>query len=478
MATPVIKVDSNSGSDTAASGAGPATALTGSAGVSVGTTITLDGSPDLSGVATDGTHVIFFNDTGAGNRNFDNITAVDNGLKTVTVTTGFTAGTKAWAIGGKRASIGGTLSLKLFSNNSAAGDAMPGWVVEMQSAHAETLSATVTMRRAGDNATGEIVLRGAAAAATMPALTFSNNGSAISMNNQNFLRLEGFSLLNSNGTKTASVGIASVGTNCVIRNVKIATQASNFWKGITNLGNAGLFEHCEIAYAKDVGAAVSTGSSLFIRNCSIHDNNSNGTANQGGINISVGSANVATIIDNCVIYGNTGDGIHITATTTTTNAALTITQCTIHGNTGDAIEFDGSNVQPSGYSRASIHNNNLTGNTGYALNFSGASMTAALVDANQVQFYNNNTGTGATANTAGICNLTLVNASVGNVAVAPGYVNAATGDFRCTGATDGLGYPSVPIGLLAPNQGTCTSIFGIGMQGRRQAGLVGTGAVT
>src|SRR3954463_10134754 len=129
MALPTILIDSATGSDTTASGAGPGTALTGSAGVSAGDglSVTLDGSPDLTGVATDGSHVLYFADATAGNRNFAKITAANNGTKVVTVSDalGFTL-TKAWAIGGKRASLLGTNSSKLIENNSGNGDAMPG----------------------------------------------------------------------------------------------------------------------------------------------------------------------------------------------------------------------------------------------------------------------------------------------------------------------------------------------------------------
>ncbi len=57
MALPTIIYDAVGGSDTAASGAGPATAVTGTAAAhtsgSASTTIEFTNSPDLSGVATD-----------------------------------------------------------------------------------------------------------------------------------------------------------------------------------------------------------------------------------------------------------------------------------------------------------------------------------------------------------------------------------------------------------------------------------------
>ncbi len=185
MAFPVILIDSATGSDTAASGAGPGTALTGSAGVTSasGLVVTLDGSPDLSGVAVDGSHVIYFADATAGNRNFGKITATANsGTPTAQVTVADAFGvnlTKAWAIGGRRAKLGSATTTKLLDNNSAAGDAMPGWVVEFQSGHIET-SGRVIMRRAGDTTSGPIILRGAAGG-IRPIYTCNSDAEAILM---------------------------------------------------------------------------------------------------------------------------------------------------------------------------------------------------------------------------------------------------------------------------------------------------------
>src|SRR5574343_1935860 len=114
-AYPVILVDSATGSDSAASGAGPATALTGTgAGTDAGgTVVSLDGSPSLAGVNTDGSHVIYLVDSTAGHRNFAAINDKNDTTKTVTVEQAFTGSlpaTKSWAIGGKRASIGAASS--------------------------------------------------------------------------------------------------------------------------------------------------------------------------------------------------------------------------------------------------------------------------------------------------------------------------------------------------------------------------------
>ena len=100
----------SSGSDTAASGCGPATAVygTGASITSGSTTIDLSvDSPDLSGVAADD---LLWVDASSG-RQFTRILSVDNVSKTVTTTSNnlysVTESGKNWGIGGKRATLSG-----------------------------------------------------------------------------------------------------------------------------------------------------------------------------------------------------------------------------------------------------------------------------------------------------------------------------------------------------------------------------------
>jgi hypothetical protein len=112
MATPVILVDSATGSDTLCSGAGPGTAITGTKGRTRPTASELrvgffEGSaPDLSGVAVDGTHVLWITIATAGARNFSSIAAKKDTEQTGTdgaITTGtaiLTVGsTTSWTAG-------------------------------------------------------------------------------------------------------------------------------------------------------------------------------------------------------------------------------------------------------------------------------------------------------------------------------------------------------------------------------------------
>ncbi len=127
MAYPTIVFNNSTGSDTAASGAGPATALTGTSASFTGSVVTLDGSPDLTNVATDGSHVLYLvTSTG---RKFFTINAKDNGADTVTLddAPAGTASGLSWAIGGKRSTLHNTDSKLIIT-----ADGKKGWTLEVQ----------------------------------------------------------------------------------------------------------------------------------------------------------------------------------------------------------------------------------------------------------------------------------------------------------------------------------------------------------
>lgn len=396
MALPVILVDSATGSDTQASGAGPSTALFGTTDASTdgaGTTVTLTAGTDLTNVATDGSHVIFLNDATAGNRNFGKITAkAGSGGATPNVTVanafGISLSTKSWAIGGKRASIGGTTSKKLLDNNSASGDAMPGWIVELKSGHSETLSATLTPRRPGDTTSGSITLRGESGAATLPLLTFSNNGDAISLiNNPQYIVLQDFELQNSNATKTASYAIrgASGGftSSVVVRGLKIAHSTNKFWRGI-GLYYCGYWDIVgnEIGYCAGWGighftTGASSGHHLIgwnvVHHCTSH-----------GIALDTSGTEGCFVLNNIIAF-NGGRGLSNTA------GVMHVVGNTIHGNASDGIRVTNNAVQAY-WSNAYI-NNSITFNGGYGINYSGTVPTAFLAGpVNGNLFYSNTSG--------------------------------------------------------------------------------------
>lgn len=424
MALPTILFNTSTGSDTAASGAGPSTALTGSSASTSGDglTVTLDGSPDLSGVATDGSHVIYLADTTAGARNFGKITAVDNGAKTVTVSNAFgvSLSGKSWAIGGKRATVGHTDSVKLLENNNASGDAMPGWIVEMESGHTETIGATIEIKRAGDETDGPIVWRGTLGAATPPIVSFSNNGVAIDLWNTQYKVIEHFELRNTNATKTASRAFSDQGsTRAIIRNMKCSHASDNFWKVISDWRNV-LISHCDFGFTASDVVTRSTAAStqlVIINNCWIHDGGGAGITCTGAL-----SHGMACL--NNLITDNAGAGI------IDTHVASGITHSyflgnSIANNTGNGLTF-------SGDAEGMIIDNLFSGNGGYGVSI--GSLTVEKLQACLHMMRNN----AFYANTSGKYESNLTDLSASElVLTADPYVNAAASDYSVNDTAGG-----------------------------------------
>jgi|GEM_PF-7019304 len=439
MPLPVILIDSTTGSDTAASGAGPSIALSGTTNANTDATgliVTLPAGTVLTGVSTAGDHVIFLNDSTAGSRNFGKITATaGSGGATPTATVadafGLSLAGKSWAIGGRRATLAGTNSIKLITNNSAAGDAMPGWTIELQSGHTETIAASLVFRRTGDKTNGPITLRGAIGASTIPILTFSNNGSAIasassitSINIGDATAGPNLELRNSNATKTASVGVAPSGGLWTIEGLIItASGANRFWAGITLTNQLGTIDRCQIGNCAGIGVTLASAIRSVMRGCRVFNNAG------AGVNL---PANGSFEVRKNLIYGNGGDGINFGASTNT--SSTTISDNTIYGNSGDGVEIAGT-TSTAGMNVLMISNNQIVANTGYGLNFSGASMSmVGLSGCSPVIDFNNNYSNGS-----GQCNLSgWIDQNGPNAD--PGFVNAGSGDFRISSSQQTLGF--------------------------------------
>lgn len=408
MSFPVILIDSSTGSDTAASGAGPATALTGTAAATSGDglTATLDGSPDLSSVLTDGTHVVWLNDTTANARNFAAITGKDNTAKTVTVSNAFAFSLtgKTWAIGGKRASIGSTTSRRLVEQ-SASGDWMPGWTVRFASGHAETLSAALTLRRAGNITDGPMRFEASPNAAVMPSLTWSANVSGLTISSSG-KKIRGIKLRNTNATKSnAAILIGNAMQNVAVVKCTLGETGAGWLQGVSYAqNNHGTVE----ILCNDIGfcsVGVSCSSTSTIAGNYLHDLSSHGILGN--------SSHVIFAINN-VFASIGGDGIR-TSTAMATLAALS--------NTFDSVTGNGINildVTPA-TEHVTIFNNNFSNVTGFGISWA---VTAAAAEFVVSQIWNNN----FYQCTAGVSNpADLVQED--QFGLDPQYVNAAGGDY-------------------------------------------------
>jgi hypothetical protein len=423
VAFPVILIDSATGSDTAASGAGPAAAVTGTsaahtAGVA-STTITLTNSPNLSGVATDGSAAIFLNIATAGTRNFSRITAVDNVGKKVTVEDSFTIATASavtYAIGGRRVSLGSATSSKLWNNNGAAGDAKGGWVIEMQSGHAETFAARVNWYSAGDFTNGCIILRGILGAAVRPTLTF-NAADWVTRGKYNW-----FVNFNVVGTAGATLFIQDVGLNNRYEGLKI----SGFSGTLIDGSAAGGLYLSQIVGCELVGGSVGIRCTqdLHIIGNYIHGQTSHGITSPNS------SLTGLTIYGN-EIAGCGGDGINLTQSRADQFGGVLVSQNTVTGCTGNGFTYVGDF---DSMSALTLLNNIFSNNGAYGINFSA--LTAGKVLSRSGIVKNNN----CYLNTSGACNLSGVLEN--NLGLDPQYTNAAAGDVSIGTNLKAQGYPS------------------------------------
>lgn len=456
MALPVILVNATGGSDTAASGAGPSTALTGTSASYATATVTLDGSPDLTDVATDGSHVLYL--VTSSSTRFFKITAKDNGAKTVTVTPNpaGTASGLTWAIGGKRASINSTTSRLLFEQSgSANGDALPGWIIELSSGHTETITSRMTWRRAGDTTSGPILLRGEAGG-TRPVLTF--NFDDIGFNVRNGSQQMRFIEFVHTGTATAASAIDMGGTTapgCVFDDLKMITG----WRKGFNQATQCTIIGCTIGNTTSDAIAniAGTDGTRFINNYIY-------AAGAAGIVLN-GAAGHQIVVGN-IISGCTTQGIQ-------DNCGRNDASGGVHIEANDINACGGSTI--SGYVRTTsaqngslgslvLVNNYFRSNGKYGIEFLTSGITEAMLKAYGTTirgngYYNNTTGT-----------ISISNVESGAVTGADpqnaGY--GTSGDFSkgSSFTGKGAGYPSDYIG----GSSTTRSYVDIGCAQRQEAG--------
>jgi hypothetical protein len=354
MAFPTIIVDNSGvGSDVAASGAGPAAALTGTAAATNGTglLVTLDGSPDLTNVAADGTHALWLN-TATG-RQFGSIVARDNTAKTVSVSQGYAGNLtgQAWAIGGRRATIAG--SSKLF-----AADLLAGWTVDVQETGTDYVL-TGVLQLVGQSGTAAAPIAITSSSAGRPTIRQTTAGANLfDLNANKFWRWShlgfrhagttrghGFRAAGNNSqfltwTDCVFDGFASAILadnaavflihdlyldNCLFRNGTadaVVNQGAITAQDCTFLDNAGagLLSNqfypvvaLECTFARNGRGIYCTYSgqpgTYFVRRCLFHAN-----ANSGFELGAAGNANATQVLlDDCVAWGNGAFGVRLVA---------------------------------------------------------------------------------------------------------------------------------------------------------------------
>lgn len=447
MAFPTIIFNASTGSDTAASGAGPAAAVTGTAAAHTGgvasTTITLTNSPDLSGVATDGSAALWMK-TASGVRQFSKITGADNTAKTVTVEDSFTieeASAVDYAIGGKRATWDNADSRSLLA------DVKPSWTIETETD--QTITSALTGKVAGSTAAGVITWRGASE--TIRTITQSADTphfNSYATNIPTWWNFEYLKFQNSNATKTSAYGIYADAGIWNLSRCIFGDATNKLYRGVSRASNAHQCNivDCEVKYC-DFGLVPSGSSILRATGLYVHDCTYNGILSENG----------QVILSNSIIENNGSDGIKEAGTPT----VYILENCTIHGNGGDGIEL----VNPASQ-LLRIQNCNITKNNGYGIKaHANQRLTKPFVDYN-------NFGTGTTANSSG--NVLNIDAGPHDLNVDPQYTDADAGDFSVGTNVQAKGFPDATR-YIGANQSLTRSYVDIGAAQRQEAAGGGGG---
>lgn len=421
MATPTLLFNSSTGSDTAASGAGPSTSLTGTAASYATTVVTLDGSPDLSGVATDSSHVLYLvTSTG---RKFFAITAVDNTLKTVTVadapagtTTGLT-----WAIGGKRSTFNSTNSRLLFS-----ADIKGGWQVHAEDDGAVAITGSAMTLGGTGTAQSQVLVKGTSTSSRR-ACTQSANAAHFSQTVTGWC-FENLTFTNTNGTKT-SANAFSIGAN----SMRLTVKNCRFGDGTNHLNSAILSaSQTLIVRLFDCGftgqrSGATAGQVIDFGGNGIHQVRLRGCYSTSAVGPCIRMTGTgSSVIDlwRTVIHAPAGDVITVAATA---GCELELLDSTLNGGSADGIDIS-AGIQLS----VTILGTQIT-------NFAGGSMYGIrgatgqdgqfgiIVDCNN---YFNNTSSRLNFPTG-----------TNDISVDPEYISSGTGNFGVGSSVQAKGWP-------------------------------------
>ena len=419
MALPTILINS-SGSNTAASGAGPSTALSGTAAaLASSTTVTLSvDAPDLSGVATDGSAVIWV-DASSG-RQFAKITAVDNVLKTVTVSDAYavTESSRNWGIGGKRASLGGSLQLGL--------DVRAGWSIDVQTG--ETLTATWRLNPNNATSGSPVTLYSSASThsgglLTGPILTTSTNAvQGLDIAGADSIQVKGIYFKSTAATPGTGIGPASASgciavtiSDCVVDGFNIGIRDIDSGNNVNIQGL--ILERVEVLNCKADGVKLQNGNGRCkMDGCYIHGNNTGGTVAIGGVTIDVGDL-AAT---HCIFDGNKVSNVY---------ATLNGARCCEFSNcvfSNAPASSDGLFLNDNGGAALMLKNCIIYGNAAYGVN--GSSSTLSGLDS----FINLNNAYGA--NTT--ADRRYIGAGTGDVSLSANPFTSST-DFKLNNTAGG-----------------------------------------
>ena len=446
MPEPKILFNSSTGSDTAASGAGPTTALTGT-GASLSSTTAVDlsaDSPNLAGVATDGSACLWVS-TSSG-RQFAKITAVNNSTKVVTVALayGVTETGRTWAIGGKRATLDATSSRTLFGATTGTVHST-GWQAGWEAVLETDQTITSTLIFSGPNSAGFVNLRSNVDGTTRT-ITCSANTSAINWVISGWPAMCEFrdiKIQNSNATKTSANAVILSGSgsnrNMLFRRCVLGDPTNTLQQAINPNGVIASCNFIDCCIQNCAGIAIDSTGSVTMYGCLVRNNT-------GTVGLRVNGAPVS--VHNSVFHNNSGD--HTQFNFTNFSGLAIIADSTFDAAGSDSLSNEVGSGGLSGY-----HAINCNFTTGGGFGVRGA-LVSELPNCSAI---NCNFGSGSDANTSGAISGTLYERD--NIAAASSYVNKAGADYSPGANIQAKGFPLSPA-TLGAGQSVATSSIDIG----------------
>lgn len=435
MARPTITYNASTGSDTAASGAGPATAVTGTgaaysgdgAGGGTQTIITLTNTPDLSGVATDGSAALWLN-TASGARHLFRITAVNDGADTVTVhtapDTAINSGSAVdYAIGGKRQ------TLEADTSNADWDDVESGWTLELEAGTYTIASSIAPSSNTGDHTNGPFTIRSSNPGTVLPVIDRTGSFNSFHPSTGSEVILRGLKFTRSSGSSSHGAvhgnGVVVV-DQCEIDGTGMDTVIDGASCAILVVTDSEIYgANASAGNSHGIDADGTTGFKGHFERNSIHD------CDGAGVYANLSSYDSLTMLSN-IIYDNTDSGINI-AFAGSTSTVMSICKNLMHGNDGDGFEVSDSTGNDTSW--FTFSQNTMVSNGGYGAN----------VAADQINTFAANSNNHYHGNTSGDRN---------NL---PAGTNDTSGDPLFTSVTDGSedftpasGSPLLDAGIAAP----------------------------
>lgn len=442
MAFPTVIFNNSTGSDTAASGAGPGTAITNTDASFSGSVVTVP-SADLSGVATDGSHVLWLL-TSTGRQFFEITAKADSGLVTANVTVANApAGTstgRTYAIGGKRATLNNTNSRMIFSNAKA------GWTIDIEETGSPyTLTSVITLGVSGNTTDGPVTIK--SSSTTRPLITTSTNSTRLfnGFGNGRW-RWQHLAFSNTAGTRDLGLTATTADTvgweiyDCTFDGFSVAIDG-DFVTFFTFIGLHVV--GCEIKNC--TSHAIHNGGSAVVSGCYIHDNAGSGFHTSGV------SGNRTSAIIGCVFDSN---DYGFRDTSTNSGRVVTIANSVFYNQTTTGIATA-----------------NTSGNAAYSItNCVFVSNTTAISSAANTGFCPSIVACAFQGNGTDISGFTWYS-QLAQVSISGNpFTNAASGDFSLDGVTgegDELAETGVPLTINGFATGTSIGVFqpGTGVAG-------------